>query len=82
MTEDVFLVVLSGRCLLRVHGTGIDVSLSSCEVSWVLVLVYYTSAACMLIWYLRSLLESASAPLHENLRYSLGAYHGSVYCIS
>lgn len=79
MTEDVFLVVLSGRCLLRVPGTGINVSLSSCEVSWVLVLVCYTLAACMLMWYLRSLLESASAPLRENLRYSLGAYHGSLF---
>ena len=82
MTEDVFLLALSGRCLLRVPGTGIDVSLSSCKVSWVFVLVYYMLAACMLIWYLRSLPESASAPLRENLRYSLGGYHGSVYCIS
>ena len=80
--EDIFLIILLGRYLLRVPGTGINILLLSYKVSWVFILVYYILAACMLTWYLRSLLKSASALLYKNLCYSLRGYYSSVYYIN
>ena len=80
--EDVFLVTLLDRYLLWVPGTGINVLLLSCEVFWVFILVYYILAACMLIWYLRSLPKSTSVLLCKNFHYFLKGYYGSVYYIN
>ena len=44
----IFLIILLGKCPLQIPNISINILLSSCEVSWVFILVYYILAVYIL----------------------------------